>query len=207
MSQPRRSARILVTKATQLKHALVAGPFCCPNPICQREFKTKNGLAKHCLVHSKACLQYCKSSLMAGKATTTTSTSDHEEEGSDTTQDNMQEDDSHGSNKSMDQDILEDWDAYTEISEAASIAWDIAGDGEESMQDDTNPNHTRHNGGGLGGYNQTILVEAQLLKILNDANTPHYLYHDIMNWAQNLQRMVTNLIILHAWIVKRLFCG
>ena len=38
-------------------------------------------------------------------------------------------------------------------------------------------------------YSTNDIVEIDLLKILNDANTPHYLYKEILQWGQKAQQM------------------
>ena len=45
-------------------------------------------------------------------------------------------------------------------------------------------------------YTDTMYAETKLLKILNDANTPNYLFQQIMNWARESQQKNINSIHL-----------
>ena len=44
----------------------------------------------------------------------------------------------------------------------------------------------------LSCYTNSDLVEIQLLKMLHDANTPHYLYKDILEWAKHSSELNYN---------------
>jgi len=47
-------------------------------------------------------------------------------------------------------------------------------------------------------FSKQDLFETQLLKILNDANTPHFLFQDLMEWASNASKNGYNFIPLCA---------
>jgi hypothetical protein len=92
------------------------------------------------------------------------------------------------------QETVEPWDNDTSSSESSGSMQFIPPDihdnnsEDEASDDDTIPEDrlvTQTPAARFGiRYSNSQMAETKLLKILNDANTPHYLFQDIMNWTK-----------------------
>ena len=160
--------------------------FDCPNHDCGKTFSTERGLSLH-FAHNPHCA-VVSFKLLQSRAMAKIAAKQHHLQNSQTTASYDCDPTYLSDNNPIDHDeynILPD-----------SI------DDNQSTQDSQEPNET------FGSvFTQQMVHQTELLKILDEANAPHFLYSKIIEWVKQVKSSkvdVMNLIATRAGIIKQL---
>ena len=153
--------------------------FQCPNEICKQKYATERGLQMHFKKSTACTMVFAKvieGKTISSPATTTKQQVNNIQESyirwlrNQQTQITTNEQDEEVisiNNQAMDDDIFE--------SEDESVNSDMETDSDE-----------------VSNFTDCQWIQTKLLKILNDAKAPLYLFEDIMKWAQEASQLGIN---------------
>ena len=151
--------------------------FDCPNPYCKRKFKSQSGLTRHYLNKSTGCYKFNET--VNPDDFPGIDPNDYVDE----TNFFFEDDNNFQINAN------EDDEEENEVLSATSSST------ENSMDNPHLKLGRKHWTKYYGvSFTDSMYAETKLLKLLNDANTPHFLFKDMLNWAAetNSSRMITS---------------
>jgi len=166
----------------------------CINPTCNRKFKSYKALSIHfdkseCSNSHQYNTQYIQNAVMdskpASKPISQNKNKANIQFGIDLSYQNASSDESHNYlyPDTTDDDYTND---QTKSQLNASINTNKTHFGNSNIQTTSNLNNALYSKPSTP-YTDAMYAETKLLKILNDANTPNYLFQQIMNWARESQ--------------------
>jgi hypothetical protein len=190
------------------KHSI--SPFPCPNPLCSRTYLSNRTLLIH-LSKDQVCANALKDHPPLHGVSNCNDTNNHENSGQlkrDTNYPDLSYPEDGGAAGEYDEETSEEdeykapwgclvpWESSEDDSDStlgdnkqdASVS-----DCAESQGSDLNPPESNNSEHPLEtnsvtrygiSFTSSEYVETKLLKVLNDAHAPHFLYQDVLNWAR-----------------------
>ncbi len=156
----------------------------CPNPLCQQTFAQDRNLKIH-LAKTKACTD-----ALFRKGKTVVGSLD-ESFDLDTNDTNFEPNDDVDEMAIMPWATLQPWDSTSEEASSSSCL-DDSDTADEADNDNlsTDPSipHEFVMAHGLC-FTPSDYAETKLLKLLNDAHAPHFLYQDVLNWVKEAKQL------------------
>ena len=153
--------------------------YTCPNKSCLKQYKNEKGLAAHFARSPKCSTGANKllSNQMRQCQPVNSTTAVFREE----------EDHSEVSNEGI--DVTDFQDSLIESEDEASFIHNQEADTEEAQAFDL-PTYDAN------CYNENLYFQTKLLKILHNANVPHYVYNQIVEWAQEASQSKVSFLDL-----------
>lgn len=196
MSTKRQSSLTTNNKASKLQRTthIARNQFTCINPLCNKTFATKKQFSLH--FFKSTCSQafkstnkttvqhnYCNSQTTKQSSIKKTAALETDEENNGINFEYM--------NPSSDESTFQNYYPDSSTDEDSNEDDDSLSGEEENTNDNILHNHTTtimlpDNANWTGyctPFTIDMLAETELLKILDDANAPHYLFKEIMEWA------------------------
>ena len=140
----------------------------CPNQFCNKTFKSQSGLTRHYLNKANGCY---KSNEQTKEINETNQQPGIEPDDCMDPRNFFFEDDNQFSFENDDNESIGN------LPDSSTL---VNNEIQDSIQEQGRLHWIRHYG---ITFTDTMNAETKLLKILNDANTPHYLFKDMLNWA------------------------